>query len=282
MSTMFPQLAATEATPPPIPYQFEDLMVRPGDPSVSGYYQVPGLHTHILKWLALQRATITRHKAPRFSLVVGPQGTGKSEGVLAALLSVGCHVALVPPNKFSSDTENGATVVLDALMAEMQRYSGEYGVPVVVVLEDVDTTILARDEKTAVTPGHRMLAGRLQFIADHRNLFVNYAGDVIGLVFTANRPDELRPSLIRNMRALWHEHNPSGTDLYDIVFQMIDPRSADERKLLERVFAKYKRENLSFWTALKQGITASHLDELLSDGLPDTAILDAAMKRRPE
>lgn len=281
MTTKFPSLAAQGATPPPLPYQFEYLILKPGNPAAASYFQVPGLHLQILKWLALQRSQGTRHKAPRFLLVVGPQGTGKSQGILATLLNtVGCHVCVVPPNLFASDTENGATLVLDGLMAEMERYSAEHQVHVVVVLEDVDTSILARDDKTSVTPGHRMLAGRLQFIADRRDIYRQFTGETIGLVLTANRPDELRPSLIRNMRAMWHEHNPGPEDTYDIVFQMFDPRTAEERKLLERVFAKYKRENLSYWSALKQAVDAAYLDEMLRDGLPDTRLLDAAMARR--
>lgn len=279
MTTKFPQLSHT---PPPLPQasRFAHLIVKPGDPSLTGYFQVAGLHTETLRFLALHRARKTRHEAPRFLVVVGPPGTGKSQGVLAALLSAGCHVAVVPPNLFSSETENGATVVLDDCMAELERYSSVFGVSVVMVIEDVDTSILARDDKTSVTPGHRMLAGRLQYIADHRNEYRNFDGSMIGIVMTANRPDELRASLVRNMRSAYHEHNPGPGEIYDIVFQMIDPRSAEERRLLERLFAKYQRENLSFWKALKQAIDAAHLDELLADGLPDTPILDAAMARR--
>lgn len=278
MSTKFPNLAAAPvATSQSSPLH----IVKPGDASVAKYFQVPGLHTEVLRFLAMHRMRVTKQKAPRLMAVVGPQGSGKSEGVLAALLAAGCHVAVVSPNQFSSETENGATLALDTFMEELQRYSTLHRVYVQAVLEDADTSILARDEKTSVTPGHRMLAGRLQFLADHRDIYTQYTGETIGLVLTANRPDELRASLLRNMRALYHEHNPNAADIYDIVFQMIDPRSAEDRKLLERVFAKHKHENLSFWSAVAQAIAASPIDGLITDTLPDTAILDAATARRP-
>jgi hypothetical protein len=262
------------------PCRTAHLVKRPGDPKAPQYYLVPELNIETLRFLAVLRSKQFRSKSARFFMVVGPQGSGKSQGLLAAAHAAGYHVAVVSPDTFSAETENGATTTLNDFMAEMQRYSAENCVYVLIILDDIDTSILARDEKTSVTPGHRMLAGRLQYIADHRDLYIAFDGSPLPVALTANRPDEIRASLLRHMRATWFEHNPGEEAKYDIVFQMLDPRSAEERRLVERLFAKYRRENLSFWSALSIDIGACQLDPLLADGLPDQAIIDAALARR--
>lgn len=282
MNARFPSLQ-----PPPLPTEptvmpdeFTHLINAPTSGQLPGFYPVGDLNKHVWKFLATARMPATRGAAPRQLFVVGPPGSGKSAGVKAALSAANVAVALVPPNMLASEVENGATEILDRFMTEMSRYSHEQRVHVAVIMEDVDTSILARDEKTSVTPNARMVAGRLQFIADHPELYPCFDGSPIPLVFTANRPDELRESLLRPMRTTFVEHNPSPADVYEVVYQIFAPRTAEERSCLERLFNRYRRENLSFWQALRHELEATKLDDVLTDGMPGQEVLEAAMRRR--
>lgn len=273
MSTKFPELA----TVPPTKTRFTNLIRTADDAAVRHYIDVPSLTLEIRKFAALQIAASTRDVAPRFMVIAGPPGAGKSQGALKAGLSCGYAVAAVSCSMFASDVEGGATNTLNAMLDEFEAYSAQHRQRVLVILDDFDLSIVARDDKTGVSSNTNLLTERLQYLADNRHVYRNADGTNIAFIFTINNAEMLRASLLRDMRASWVEHDPCKATKANIAFRVLDPQTAEERTLVEKLIRRHANQPVAFWKALRLDLDAARLDTLLANGLPAAHVIDAAM-----
>lgn len=277
MTTKFPELAAS----PPAQTRFTSLIRTAEDPGLRQYVDVPTLTLDVRKFVALHIASSTRDHAPRFMVIAGPPGTGKSEGALKAALSCGLAVAPVSCSLFASEVEGGATASLNAMLEEFERYSAQHRKRMLVVFDDFDLSIVARDDKTGVSSNTNLLTERLQYLADNRHVYRNYDGSNLAFIFTINNAEPLRASLLRDMRATWVEHDPNKATKQNIAYRILDPQTTEERALVDRLTRRYASQPIAFWKALRLDMDAARLDDLLMRGFPAADEIDAALAQRP-
>lgn len=276
MTTKFPDLAPVL----PAKARFTGLIRTADDAALRHYVDVPSLSLEVRKFLALQIAASTRDHAPRMMVIAGPPGAGKSEGALKASASCGFAVALVSCSLFASDVEGGATATLNAMLEEYEAYSAQHRARVLIILNDLDLSILARDDKTGVSSNTNLLTERLQYLADNRHIHRNFDGTNLAFVITINNGEALRASLLRDMRAAWVVHDPCQATKANIAFRILDPQTAEERALIDKLVRRYANQPLAFWKALRLDLDAARLDALLAHGLPPAHEIDAAMAHR--
>lgn len=276
MSTKFPQLAAA----PPAKSRFTAMIRTANDSTLRHHVDVPTLTLEIRRFAALQIASTTRDHAPRIMVIAGPPGVGKSEGALTAALSCGFAVATVSCSLFASDVEGGATATLNAMLEEFDRYSAEQRKRVLCIFDDFDLSIVARDDKTGVSSNTNLLTERLQYLADNRHVYRNHDGTNLAFIFTINNAEPLRASLLRDMRANWVEHDPCKATKANIAFRILDPQTAKERALVEKLTRRHAGQPIAFWKALRLDLDAARLDDLLANGLPAAHEIDAALTQR--
>lgn len=279
MTTKFPQLATT---PPPLPegYSYAHLIRHPGDPVVKHIVPFEGLTTEVRKFLAFQIGAHTRDQAARTLLIQGAPGEGKSDGALVAALESDYAVAVAAANMFASESEGGATDKLDAFMAEMERYSAEHRVRLVVIINDIDQSLMSRDDKTGVTINSQLLTEKFHHLADNRHLFRNFDGSNIAFIVTVNDATNLRSSLYREGRAIWYDHVPSAEDKANIAWTILAPRTSEERALVEKLVRRFRAQPIAFWKALHFQMQAAHAERALAQGIPSTDVINKAFGRR--
>lgn len=224
----------------------------------------------------------TMNRAERYLVIQGDPGTGKSVAACDASLRYGFAVALVPASMLASENEGGASAVLDDFMAEMVRQSQADKQRLVVVADDFDLSICGTDATTGKTINSNLLTGRLQHLADNRDQYRSWDDTCIPIIFTGNDFTLVRASLFRDGRASWHTHAPDADTKTQIAFQLLDPRTSDERHMVERLARSYRNEPVAFWTSLKNDLVKARLDEVIARGLPDVAAAEEELaKRKP-
>lgn len=280
MNARFPELAST--TPPPIPptFTYAHLIRRPGDPMLKHIIPFEALTKEVRKFLAFQIGAHTRDQAARTLVVSGPPGTGKSEGTLAAALEANFAVAVAAANMFASESEGGATDKLDAFMTEMERYSAHHRIRLVVIINDIDQSVMSRDDKTGVSINSQLLTEAFHHLADNRHLFRNFDGTNIAFIVTVNDATHLRASLYREGRAIWFDHVPSEEDRANIAWSILAPRTSEERDLVQKLVRRFRHQPVAFWKALHLQMQAAHAERALGHGIPDRAAIDRAFGQR--
>lgn len=271
-NTKFPQLASA---PPPLPYRYAHFLRHPNDTALRDLVEFPSLTMQMREFLALQQAKPTRDQAARTLAVIGRPGEGKTLGLLAAALNEGYSVCSTAASMYASENEGGADKVLDAVLAELQRWSAEHKQRTLLQTDDIDLSIMAADDKTGVSINTKLLIERFHYLADNRHLYRNYDGSNIGLVVTLNDGSKLRESLYRPGRAIWYEHVPTAEDKRNIAWAILKPKTSAERDLVVKLTAKFAHQPIAFWKSLALQMQATHARRVLATGIPDAATLNA-------
>lgn len=281
MNAKFPQLAST---PPPVPadYKFAHLVRLPGDPVERHIIPFEHLTREVRKFLATQMALATRDQAARTLVVQGAPGEGKSEGTLVAALQAGFAVAVVAASMFASEVEGGATDLLDQFLAEMERFSAERNMSVVVQINDIDQSIMANadNDKVGNTVNTTLLTEKFHHLADNRHLYRNASGANIAFIVTVNDARSLRASLYREGRAVWVDHVPSDEDKANIAWSILRPTTSAERSLVQKLVSRFRKQPIAFWKALFYQMQATYAEAAFAKGIPDAATIDKAFGRR--
>lgn len=278
MTTQFPHLAQS---PPPLPaFRYSSLIRTPDHVPPPTFTLVPDLTKIIRRHLAVQMARKMRDTAERILVIAGPPGVGKTQGAVYGSLSFGWAVASISSSMLASEVEGGATAELNAMLAEFERFSAQHRLRIVVLFDDFDLSIAARDDKTGVSSNSNLLIERLQYLADNRHIYRNFDGSNLPFIVTLNDGTALRPSLLRDMRASWFTHDPDAATKSNIAYRILDPQTAAERTLVNKLIRKYANEPLSFWQALRMDLDAQRLDAVIATGVADPKTIDAALALR--
>lgn len=278
MTTMFPELAKK-----PQPYAYEHLMHHPGDPITRNLVPFRAYSLEIRRFLSMQVSHHTLNEIARLMEIVGPPGSGKTEGLIAALLAEGYSLLSASADEFASDVENGATEVLHTMLSDAERMSMETKRRFALAIHDMHLatiTAVENDANIGKTVNAALLLSTLMNLADNRQLYRNYDGSNIAFFITLNSLRDIPATLKRPGRAVIYTHAPGPTDKMDVAWAVLDPRSVEEGDLVKAVARKYRHQPVAFWKALKLKIQSKAAEPAYRYHVADTATLDSYYGRR--
>jgi hypothetical protein len=264
--------------PSSAPSPFASLIRTPGDYLCPDGVIFDELERAIRRHLFKQVLPSLKGRTERYLIVQGARGTGKTVTATDASLRYGFAVALLPASMLASEHEGGATAVLRDFMAFAAEASRTRRQRIVIVADDFDLSISAADEQTGKTINSLLVTHLLQQMADTHEPR-NFDDSGLPIIFTGNNFTTVRSSLFREGRASWHTHRPTLDDKLLIAFQLFNPRTFDDRRLIERLVRSYREESVAFWRALHNDLLTEKLDDLIARGLPDVAAAEAEFRR---
>ena len=266
-------------TPPSsVPSPFASLIRTPGDYLCPDGVIFDELERAIRRHLFKQVLPSLKGRTERYLIIQGARGTGKTVTATDASLRYGFAVALLPASMLASEHEGGATAVLRDFMAFAAEASRTRRQRIVIVADDFDLSISAADEQTGKTINSLLVTHLLQQMADTHEPR-NFDDSGMPIIFTGNNFTTVRSSLFREGRAAWHTHRPTLDDKLLIAFQLFNPRTFDDRRIIERLVLSYREESVAFWRALHNDLLTEKLDDLIARGLPDVAAAEAEFRR---
>ena len=260
------------------PSPFASLIRTPGEYLCPDGVIFDELERAIRRHLFKQVLPSLKGRTERYLIVQGARGTGKTVTATDASLRYGFAVALLPASMLASEHEGGATAVLRDFMAFTAEASRARKLRIVIVADDFDLSISAADEQTGKTINSLLVTHLLQQMADTHEPR-NFDDSGMPIIFTGNNFTTVRSSLFREGRASWHTHRPTLDDKLLIAFQLFNPRTFDDRRLIERLVRSYRDESVAFWRALHNDLMTERLDDLIARGLPDVAAAEAEFRR---
>lgn len=290
MTTHFPNLAnganGTPASPPQLPppipteWQFKHLLRFPNDPIVRQFPEFESLSLKTREHLINNVGKHTRSDAARMLWVQGRPGEGKTVGCLIACLNAGFTVASISPGLFAGEVEGASVQTLHAVMTELERWSVAHRSRMVVMIDDFDLSTANVGKDQGHTINSQLLVNEFMQLADQRHLYRNYDGSNIAFIITVNDATGMRESLTRAGRAVWHDHVPSREDKANIAWRVLDPKTTAERELVTALVRKNRSQPVAFWNALYYRMRNLQAQDLIRNGMPESAAIDAVYQRR--
>lgn len=266
------------STPPAAPTPFAGLVRLPGHYLCPEGVIFDELERAIRRHLFKQVLPSLKGRVERYLIIQGARGTGKTVSATDASLRYGFAVALLPASMLASEHEGGASAVLDDFMNFVAETSRSRKVRIAIVADDFDLSISAADSQMGKTINSLLVTHQLQQLADTQEPR-NFDDSGMPIIFTGNNFTTMRASLFRDGRATWHTHRPTLDDKLAIAFQLFNPRSFDDRRLIERLVRTFRDESVAFWRALHSDLMTDRLDEIIARSLPDVAAAEAEFRR---
>jgi hypothetical protein len=264
--------------PPAPPSPFASLIRMPGQYLCPDGIVFDELERAIRRHLFKQVLPSLKGRAERYLIIQGARGTGKTVSATDASLRYGFAVALLPASMLASEHEGGASAVLSDFMAFAAEASRSRKMRIAIVADDFDLSISAADSQTGKTINSLLVTHQLQQLADTQEPR-NFDDSGMPVIFTGNNFTTMRASLFRDGRATWHTHRPTLDDKLVIAFQLFNPRSFEDRRVIERLVRTYRDESVAFWRALHNDLMTDRLDDIIGRSLPDVATAEAEFRR---
>ena len=262
--------------PPPVP---PTTLRRPGALICPDGIVFDGLERAVRRHLFQLRVRADAHpRPPRFLVIAGKPGTGKTVAATDAALRMGYAVLHLPAADLASENEGGATSVLDGYLADAERHAQTFDEPVAIVADDLDLGIISAEADTGRTVNSNLLVQRLQGLAGGDDIR-NADGTPVAVIVTGNDWSHVRPSLFRDGRATWYEHAPTLDEIAAVAVSLFAPRTADERRFILKLARRYRRESVAFWSAVRASLDNDLIDALIASGITDTATLKVELHR---
>jgi len=266
------------STPPAAATPFAGLVRMPGQYLCPEGVIFDELERAIRRHLFKQVLPSLKGRVERYLIIQGARGTGKTVSATDASLRYGFAVAMLPASMLASEHEGGASAVLDDFMSFVVETSRTRKMRIAIVADDFDLSISAADSQMGKTINSLLVTHQLQQLADTQEPR-NFDDSGMPIIFTGNNFTTMRASLFRDGRATWHTHRPTLDDKLAIAFQLFNPRSFDDRRLIERMVRTYRDESVAFWRALHSDLMTDRLDEIIARSLPDVAAAEAEFRR---
>lgn len=217
-------------------------------------------------------------RPPRFLVIAGKPGTGKTVAATDAALRMNHAVLHLPAASLASENEGGATAILDSYLSDAERHAKTHNEPVAIVADDLDLGIISNEADTGRTVNSNLLVQRLQSLADGDDIR-NADGSRVAIIVTGNDWSHIRASLFRDGRATWYEHMPSPDEIAALAVNMLKPGTADDRRLVLKLARRYRHESVAFWSALRTSLINDLLDALIASGVTDPTALKVELHR---
>lgn len=252
---------------------------RPGNLLCADGIIFDSLERAVQRHLFRLRALDGEHPRPaRFLVIAGKPGTGKTVAATDAALRTNHAVLHLPAANLASESEGGATAVLDSYLADAEHHARAHNEPVAIIADDLDLGIISAEADTGRTINSNLLVQRLQSLADGDDIR-NADGTRIAIIVTGNDWSHVRPSLFREGRATWYEHAPTPDDIAAVALNLFKPRTADDRRLVLKLARRYHHESVAFWSAVRTSLNNDLIDALMAAGVTDPTALKVELHR---
>ena len=233
------------------------------------------VHRHLFQLHALDGE---HPRPPRFLVIVGKPGTGKTVAATDAALRMNHAVLHLQAANLASENEGGATAVLDSYLANAEHHARTHKEPVAIIADDLDLGIISVEADTGRTINSNLLIQRLQSLADGDDIR-NADGTRIALIVTGNDWSNVRPSLFRDGRATWYEHEPTPDDIAALAVNLFKPRTDNDRRMLLKLARRYRHESVAFWSAVRTSLNNDLIDALMAAGVTDPTSIKVELHR---
>lgn len=278
MSAKVTSLAPLAPAPKVPASPYDGLIRRPGQLLAPDAATIKRVERIVQRFLRLHQLPSRRGRVPRTLVIDGQPGVGKTTMACDSALRLGWNCVIVEPSLLASRFEGGATELLDGILRHAERVSLAEQRPCVLILDDADLGIIARDANTSVTANHGLMLGLIQALSTDPTRYVCHGGGPIPLILTGNDFRPVRASLLRDARADWFTLDLDVSEREQVATALLKPRTPDEVRLVQRVFRRHRDQGSAFWRAVASDLDAAHLDRLLDSGGTDIAALDAALE----
>lgn len=219
-----------------------------------------------------------RVRAPRYFVIDGGSGIGKTQGVLIAISEAGWGLIRVSAGELAGETEGAANQTLRAKLAAAELISRLRGYPVLLLIDDFDLSIVGGDPRLERTVNTNLLTTDLQWLADETTSYVTCRGLPVPIIFTGNDM-RMRSSLFRDGRADWFTYEPTLDEKVGIVLPVFAPETPAERSAVEALVRSYRNEPVSFFVGVASDIEAQRFDHIADDDLADLVSIEAELNR---
>lgn len=217
-------------------------------------------------------------RPPRFLVIAGKPGTGKTVAATDAALRMKHAVLYLPASDLASENEGGATAVLESYLEDAEHHAKTHDEPVVIIADDLDLGIITNDADTGRTVNSNLLIQRLQSLADGDEV-TNADGSRIAVIITGNDWSSVRASLLRDGRASWFEHEPTPEEITALAIKLLRPRSAEDQNFVRKLARRHRHESIAFWSALATHLKSDLLDALMAAGVTDQSQIKVELNR---
>ena len=198
-------------------------------------------------------------RPPRFAVIQGAPGEGKTESVRVSCSRHGVDVVVVAASELAGETENAGPAALVRLSEVVLAITAREGRPLMICLDDFDLSIAARLGMTQYTVDSQLLTGALQHLADTSAL-KTADGFAVPIVMTGNDFTAMRCSLLRPGRAVFFEHALSLDEKCEIVARIFGVSSL---KGVRELVAAHRKQPLAFFAELRSLALDEDLDLLI-------------------
>jgi hypothetical protein len=199
-------------------------------------------------------------RPPRFAVIEGAPGEGKTESVRVACSRHGVDVILVAASELAGETENAGPAALTRLGEAVLAITAREERPIVICLDDFDLSIAARLSSTEYTVDSQLLVGALQHLADTGALRTAQ-GYAVPIVMTGNDFTPMRSSLMRAGRAVFFEHMLDFDEKCEIVARIL---GATDAKSVRALVSAQRKQPIAFFVELRSRALDEDLNLLLA------------------
>lgn len=198
---------------------------------------------------------------PLILAIVGRPGMGKTYQLRNYLNAVDVSVFSISAADLESDRAGEPAKLLQQKYIEASS-SISNGIPTVLLIDDIDTTLGEWENHTG-TVNHQNILAFLMHIADNPH-FIENIGEVnrVPIFFTGNNFELLYKPLIREGRANRFDWEPTREEKISIVTSIF---SLENCKIAEMLVDSYPTEKISFFSNLIVSKKIEHLSTLAND-----------------
>lgn len=198
---------------------------------------------------------------PLILAIVGRPGMGKTYQLRNYLNAVDVSIFSISAADLESDRAGEPAKLLQQKYIEASS-SISNGIPTVLLIDDIDTTLGEWENHTG-TVNHQNILAFLMHIADNPH-FIENIGKVnrVPIFFTGNNFELLYKPLIREGRANRFDWEPTREEKISIVTSIF---SLENCKIAEMLVDSYPTEKISFFSNLIVSKKIEHLSTLAND-----------------
>ena len=213
---------------------------------------------------------------PLILAIVGRPGMGKTYQLRNYLSAVGVLISSVSSADLESDRAGEPAKLLQQKYIEAST-SISRGIPAVLLIDDIDTTLGEWENHTG-TVNHQDILAFLMHIADDPYHIENVgAVNRVPIFFTGNDFERLYKPLIREGRANRFDWEPTRAEKIPIVTSIF---SLTDCRVAEMLIDAYPEEKISFFSSLKINKTLEQLSELASDVVFQRLLTDDNLREK--
>ncbi len=220
-----------------------------------------GLGLFVLRHITRHYApSLAAQRPPRFAVIQGPPGEGKTESVRVTCSRHGVDLIIGAASELAGETENAGPAALARLGEAVHAITAREKRPILVLLDDFDLSIAARLDSTEYTVDSQLLTGALQHLADTGTLRT-VQGYAVPIVMTGNNFSPMRNSLLRPGRAVFFEHALGFDEKCEIVGKIL---GTTDIKAVRGLVSAYRKEPIAFFVELRSHALDEDLDLLIT------------------